>query len=67
MIFIERDMPLSEIEIARKLEALRVAIESRSNRVVKQALMGVVPTYRSPEEVNQKAIYAEEMRVASGA
>lgn len=67
MIYIERDTPLSEIEIARKLEALRVAIESRSNRVLKQALMGVVPTYRSPEEVNQKAIYAEEMRVASGA
>ena len=67
MIFIERDKPLSEAEIAHKLEALEDALESRSNRVVKQALMKAVPTYRTPEEVNQKAIDAEEMRIACGA
>lgn len=67
MIFIERDKPLSEEEVAGKLDALRTALESRSNRVVKQALMKAVPTYRTPEEVNQKAIDAEEMRIACGA
>ena len=66
MIFVERDKPLSEIEVAGKLEHLRVALDSKSNRRVKQALMSVVPTYKTPEEVNQKAINAEEMILASG-
>ncbi len=66
MIFVERDKPLSETEIAGKLEVLKTALETKSNRKVKQALMSVVPTYRTPEEVNQKAIDVEEMRLASG-
>lgn len=66
MIFVERDKPLSEAEIARKLEILKEALKSNSNRVVKRALMEIVPTYRSPEEVNKNAIEAEEMRIAAG-
>lgn len=66
MIFVERDKPLSEIEVARKLDDLKAALASKSNRTVKLALMSVVPTYRTPEEVNKKAIDAEEMRLASG-
>lgn len=67
MIFVEQDQPMSEPEIAQKLEILRSALKTESNRIVKKALMEVVPTYRSPEEVNQNAIASEEMRVAAGA
>ena len=51
-IFIERDKPLSAEEIREKLEILREAVATGSNHVVKEALMKVVPTYHSPEEVN---------------
>ena len=67
MIFVERDKPLSEDEIKAKLEILKTALQSNSNRVVKKALMQVVPTYHTPEEVNKNAIEAEEMRLAAGA
>jgi len=66
-IFVERDKPLPAGQIEEKLEALRAALATQSNRVVKQALMDAVPTYHTPEEVNEKAIEAEEMRLASGA
>ena len=66
MIFIERDKPLSQEAIEEKLNKLEHAIESHSNRVVKKALMDVVPTYRTPEEVNREAIRAEEMILAAG-
>ena len=67
MIFVERDKPLSEAEIEEKLETLKEALKSNSNRMVKKALMAVVPTYHTPEEVNKNAIEAEEMRIAAGA
>ena len=67
MIFIERDKPLSEEEIDKKLEVLREALATKSNRRVKDALMSVVPTYHNPEEVNRSAIESEEMRRAAGA
>ena len=67
MIFVERDKPLSQEEIAEKIEILREALKSQSNHVVKSALMQVVPTYHTPEEVNEKAVDAEEIRLAAGA
>ena len=66
MIFVERDKPISREEIDEKLAILKAAMNSKSNRVVKQALMRVVPTYRTPEEVNKEAIKSEEMRIAAG-
>ena len=54
LIFIERDRPLSENQINEKLEILREAVATGSNRAVKKALMEVVPTYHTPEEVNEK-------------
>ncbi len=66
-IFVERDQPLSTEEIDGKLEILRAALATQSNRKVKEALMQVVPTYHNPDEVNSKAIEAEEMRIAAGA
>ncbi len=67
MIFVERDKPLSQEQIAEKIEILRKALDTQSNRVVKSALMQVVPTYHTPEEVNEKAVDAEEIRIAAGA
>ena len=66
-IYVERDKPLSPEEIDAKLEILRSALATESNRAVKQALMDVVPTYRKPEEVNRSALEAEEMQIANGA
>ena len=66
MIFVERDHPLSPEEINEKLDILREALKKKSNREAKKALMRVVPTYHTPEEVNEKAIEAEEMKLAVG-
>ncbi len=53
LIFIERDKPLSEEEINEKLDILREALATGHNTAVKEALMKVVPTYHTPEEVNE--------------
>ena len=53
LIFIERDKPLSEEEIQEKLNILKEALATGSNTAVKTALMQVVPTYHTPEEVNE--------------
>lgn len=66
MIFIERDKPLGKEEIDKKLDILREALKTQSNSTVKKALMEVVPEFHTPEEVNEKAIEAEEMRQAAG-
>ncbi len=66
MIFVERDKPLSQAEIDEKLAVLREALATQSNRAVREALMRVVPTYHTPEEVNRRAVEAEEMRAAQG-
>ena len=64
MIFVERDKPFSRKEIEEKLDVLREALATQSNHVVREALMQVVPTYHTPEEVNRRAIETEEMRIA---
>ena len=60
LIFIERDKPLNEDQIGEKLEILRKALATGSNREVKEALMKAVPTFHTPEEVNGKAEKAKE-------
>ena len=51
-IFTEKDTPLPSEVIEEKLSVLKTALESKSNRKVKEALKSVVPTYHDPEEVN---------------
>ena len=63
MIFIERDKPQAMEAIAQKLDVLRQAVETGDNERVRQALHEVVPTFRTPEEINGGAAQAEEMRV----
>lgn len=52
LIFIERDKPLSQEQIQEKLDILKEALATGHNTTVKKALMKVVPTYHTPEEVN---------------
>ena len=53
LIFIERDKPLTEEEIREKLTILKEALETGHNSAVKEALMKVVPTFHTPEEINK--------------
>ena len=62
MIFVERDQPLSRMEIAGKLELLKAACQTEDNDRVREALKQAVPTYRSPEEVNASAAKSAEMQ-----
>ena len=51
-IFTEQDKPLTQEEIRSKLDILEKALETKSNHVAKQALRDTVPTYHTPEEIN---------------
>ncbi|MCI6936505.1 MAG: polysaccharide biosynthesis protein, partial [Clostridiales bacterium] len=63
LIFIEKDTPLPREELERRLETLKNAVDTGSNEAVRRALKQVVPTYRSPEEVNARAEQAAEMKM----
>ena len=67
LIFIEHDTPLSRSEVDEKLDILRAAVAEAENDIaassVTEAMMRVVPTFHSPEEVNKKAAEAEEMKL----
>ena len=72
MIFVERDKPLSEEEIAVKLQILRDALATDDDMAVKAALRKVVPTFCLPEKVNgcicgkqEPAAAAESQTVAA--
>ena len=62
LIFIERDEPLSEEDIEKRLEVLKRACLTESDDIARKALKAVVPTFRSPEEVNATAEESEEMQ-----
>ena len=55
LIFIERDTPCSREELETKLKLLKVVCDSGSDDDARAAMKRVVPTYRSPEEVNAEA------------
>jgi len=61
MIFVERDKPLTMDMIAEKLEVLKVAVAMDNDEAVRAALHEVVPTFKTPEEINARAGLAEEM------
>ncbi len=62
LIFIERDMPLSREEIEEKIAILRAACHTDSDDAVREALHAVVPTYKTPDEINADALKAKEMK-----
>ena len=63
LIFIEKDAPLPREELEQRLHILETACESGSDDAARRALKQVVPTYRSPEEVNANAGQTEEMNM----
>ena len=63
LIFVEKDTPLSKAELERRLDILKQAVDTGSDEAVRRALKQVVPSYRSPEEVNAKAEQSTEMKM----
>lgn len=53
LIFIEKDNPVSADEISTKLDTLRTACATGDDNKAREALRSVVPTYHTPEEVNE--------------
>lgn len=64
LIFIEKDEPISMEDLQERLDILREAIRSNDDETVRAAMRRVVPTYKTPEEVNCKAAEAAEMQNA---
>ncbi len=62
LIFIEREVFFERSEIDEKLAVLRKACESDNDDAVREALHQVVPTYKTPEEVNAMASESDEMK-----
>lgn len=52
LIFIEKDTPISREEIERKMEILTDACATGDDDKARQALKDVVPTFKTPKEVN---------------
>lgn len=65
LIFVERDKPLTMEEIEKKLELLRTAVHTNNDSIVKEAMKKAVPTFKSPEEVNEDAENTEEMKIVN--
>ena len=64
LIFIEKDEPISMEDLQSRLALLKEAIKSNDDETVRAAMRKVVPTYKTPEEVNCKAAEAAEMQNA---
>ncbi len=64
LIFIEKDKPLSKIQIENNLKLLEDACATGSNETVKKVLKKVVPTYKDPKEINGE-IDSEEVDINS--
>ena len=67
LIFVERDRPISREEVEKKLQILKDAVETHNNDTMRAALMQVVPTYHTPEEVNCQALESQEMKMVQNA
>ena len=68
MIFIEKDKPYTRAEIDEKIAMLVKTVEETSNELasvkIVEAMKKAVPTFIDPNEVNEKAESAEEMKEA---
>ena len=66
MIFIEKDTPLTRLEMESKIAVLSEAVEQSSmelgSKRVLEAIRAVVPTYKDPNAVNERASESMEMK-----
>ncbi len=67
LIFIERDAPYEKAIIDEKIEILQKACATEDDDEVRRALREVVPTFKTPEEVNADAATSAEMKEAAAA
>ena len=63
LIFIEKEEPVSFEEVEQNLDVLKKACEQGDNDNVREALRSVVPTFKTPEEVNKDAASSMEMNI----
>lgn len=63
LIFIERENPVLFKDVEDKLAVLENAIKSGDDDTVREALHQVVPTFKTPEEVNKVAASSMEMQI----
>ena len=63
LIFIEKEKPISYDEVEQKLSVLKNAVNSKNNDLAREALRSVIPTFKSPEEVNKNAEESMEMNI----
>ncbi len=68
MIFVERDTPLTREDVEEKLIILKEAVKDAELEIgatsITEAMMSVVPTFKTPDEVNNRAYKSKEMRLA---
>ena len=64
LIFIERDSPLEKHIVDEKIAMLKTACSSGDDEAVRSALRKVIPTYKTPEEVNALAEASAQMNHA---
>lgn len=55
--------PISYDEVEQKLSVLKNAVNSKNNDLAREALRFVIPTFKSPEEVNKNAEESMEMNI----
>ena len=69
LIFIEQDKPYTREEIEEKLHILINAVKSSENEIhsesITRAMMNVIPTFHTPDEVNENVSMSEEMKTAN--
>ncbi len=69
MIFIEQDTPYTRSEIDERLrvliDAVKASEDELSSERITEAMKSVIPTYRSPEQINEAALESEEMKEAA--
>lgn len=63
LIFVEKEKPISYDEVEQKLSVLKNAVNSKNNDLAREALRFVIPTFKSPEEVNKNAEESMEMNI----
>ncbi len=70
LIFIEEEIPPTRAEVDEKIALLRAVVAEEQDKIassrIAEVLKSVVPTFRSPDEVNVTAEKSEEMLCAKG-
>ena len=65
LIFVEREEQITSEALNEKLSILSAAVEHNDSTAARDALMRVIPTFRSSEEVNRTAEQSAEMKMVT--